>query len=352
MANNRLRIFIASPGDVAEERDIVSLVVSELSRMFEDLLPYQLDAVRWETHAWPDIGDDAQDVINREISEYDIFVGIMWKRFGTPTKREQSGTYEEFYRAYQNFRKYGRPKVMFYFRRSPFDTTDLKELSQFRKVIQFRKKLVDFDVFFWEYRTLIDFERYVREHLIRQIIPLISPKKISKMHTPATAISHQKKTIKPPNIKSHSKGIHPMVFISYSHDDREQVKKIFDNLRITGFNPWLDTEILLPGQNWAREIEHAINGSDAIILCLSNSSVSKVGYFQRELRTVIDMMDTFSTETPYVIPIRLDSTPIPRSVNKLQCLDYFHPDGPEKLIRTLWSVLGKKQYNLIEIDEE
>lgn len=107
--NNRVRVFIASPGDVSEERDIVSLVVVELRRVFEELLPFSLDAVRWETHACPDVGEDAQDVINREIGELDIFVGIMWRRFGTSSRRARSGTDEEFQRAYQYFKKYDRP---------------------------------------------------------------------------------------------------------------------------------------------------------------------------------------------------------------------------------------------------
>jgi hypothetical protein len=142
--NGRLRIFVASPGDVAEERDVVSLVVGEIRRVFEQFLPVYVEIIRWETHTWPDVGEDAQDVINREIGEYDIFVGIMWQRFGTPTKRARSGTDEEFQRAYDYFKKYGRPKVMFYFRRTPFYTTNLKELSQFKKVIQFRKELEKF----------------------------------------------------------------------------------------------------------------------------------------------------------------------------------------------------------------
>ena len=85
----RLRIFIASPSDVSEERDIVSnVVVPEIQRIFGhnqlvgNKQQIELEAVRWETHAWPAIGDDAQDVINKEIGDYDILVGIMWKRFG------------------------------------------------------------------------------------------------------------------------------------------------------------------------------------------------------------------------------------------------------------------------------
>ena|SRR3989337_1199459 len=33
-----------------------------------------------ETHTYPGIGEDAQDVINKQIDDdYDIFIGLMWK---------------------------------------------------------------------------------------------------------------------------------------------------------------------------------------------------------------------------------------------------------------------------------
>jgi hypothetical protein len=76
-----LRVFIASPSDVAEERDIVSnIVIPELQRIFGNQgslnlsEPIDLDVIRWETHAFPDIGEDAQDVINKEIGEFDILL--------------------------------------------------------------------------------------------------------------------------------------------------------------------------------------------------------------------------------------------------------------------------------------
>ena len=116
----RIRVFVASPGDVIEEREVVSVVVDELRRILGEIRQVELETVRWETHAWPDVGADAQDVINREISQFDIFVGIMWRRFGTPTKRAESGTSEEFERAYTYFKEYGRPRIMFYFRRAAF----------------------------------------------------------------------------------------------------------------------------------------------------------------------------------------------------------------------------------------
>jgi hypothetical protein len=82
----RIRVFTASPGDVPQERDIVTVVVDELRRTIAPIISAELQAGSWITHAWPNIGEDVQDVINREIGDYDVFVGVMWKRFGTPYK--------------------------------------------------------------------------------------------------------------------------------------------------------------------------------------------------------------------------------------------------------------------------
>lgn len=55
----KLRIFVASPAEVSQERDIVSVVVRELRRTIGDIRGVELETVRWETHSWPDVGEDA-----------------------------------------------------------------------------------------------------------------------------------------------------------------------------------------------------------------------------------------------------------------------------------------------------
>ena len=180
----RLRIFIGSPGDVGEERDLVSLIVEELRRTVARLVSIELETVRWETHAWPALGDDAQDVINREIGDYDVFVGIMWKRFGTRTKRAPSGTAEEFDRAYEYFTDYAKPKIMFYFRAKPFFTTDLSELRQFKKVLEIRRKLQKFGVLYWEYVEPIEFDRRFSSAGRSPTIPIYTP---ASVITPSTS---------------------------------------------------------------------------------------------------------------------------------------------------------------------
>ena len=166
----KLRGFVASPGDVKVERERLGNVIEELNRGIAEEKGLVLELVRWETHAWPGIGEDAQDVINREIGPYDIFVGIMWKRFGKRTKRAGSGTEEEFNRAYSLWEKDGQPQIKFYFNRASFYPSSPEEVEQMGKVLAFKERLDAKGAFYWEYNGPDEFERKVREDLTQVIL--------------------------------------------------------------------------------------------------------------------------------------------------------------------------------------
>ena len=86
-------VFVASPSDMQPQRDALEEVIRELNLTWSRKLGIRLDLVRWETHGVP----DAQDVLNRELpDDPDIFIGLMWGRYGTPTSSAGSGTEEEF----------------------------------------------------------------------------------------------------------------------------------------------------------------------------------------------------------------------------------------------------------------
>ena len=51
--------------------------------------------------------------------------------------------------------------------------------------------------------------------------------------------------------------------------------RLFDGLETRGLSPWLDRRKLLPGQNWPRAIEEAIETSDFFIACFSRLSVPR-----------------------------------------------------------------------------
>ena len=76
----KVRIFVASPFDTASERQQLNGVVEELNVLVPALAPEKqivLQLVKWETSVAPGMGRDAQDVVNQQIGEYDIFVGII-----------------------------------------------------------------------------------------------------------------------------------------------------------------------------------------------------------------------------------------------------------------------------------
>ena len=117
------------------------------------------------------------------------------------------------------------------------------------------------------------------------------------------------------------------VFLCHSSQDKPIVRELYQRLNAEGWiDPWLDEEKLLPGQDWDMEIEKAVEAADAVIVCLSNNSVTKEGYIQKELRKVLDVADEKPEGTIFIIPVRLDDCPVPRRLKKWQYVDYF-PDS-------------------------
>jgi hypothetical protein len=114
----QIRVFLASPGDVSDEREAARVVFETLNRTLGDDKQVQFKVVGWDTDSIPAYGSDAQDLVNKQIGameDYDLFIGIMWNRFGGPTPRAGSGTEEEFNRAVDSLEQSGAPWIMFYF---------------------------------------------------------------------------------------------------------------------------------------------------------------------------------------------------------------------------------------------
>lgn len=120
----KLRIFVASPEDMSDERAGLHDVIDGFNRMgsVADYFGLTLEVLDWRTIV-PLMGRPEDVVLNQlPVQTWDIFIGILWLRFGTQTgalkpgtsEQFNSGTEEEFSLAYEAARKYGRPKVLFY----------------------------------------------------------------------------------------------------------------------------------------------------------------------------------------------------------------------------------------------
>jgi hypothetical protein len=118
----------------------------------------------------------------------------------------------------------------------------------------------------------------------------------------------------------------PQVFIAHVREDAASAERLARNLEEAGFNPWTDARKLLPGQNWPRAIENAIENSDFFVACFSTHAVSKKGGFQAELRYGLDCARHVPLDEIFVVPARLDECRMPRSIQReIQYIDLF-PD--------------------------
>ncbi len=153
-----LSVFVASPGDVDDERNRLEEVIRDLNVAWARELGIRLELLRWETHAYPSFGEDAQSIINEQIQDdYDLFIGIMWYRFGTPTGRANSGTIEEFQRAKKRFDDDPSSlQLMVYFKDAPAPIPPSKlDYTQLAKIAEFRNSLGDEGGLFWSFNPKI-----------------------------------------------------------------------------------------------------------------------------------------------------------------------------------------------------
>jgi hypothetical protein len=116
------------------------------------------------------------------------------------------------------------------------------------------------------------------------------------------------------------------VFIAYVKEDQAAAEWLYDALADAGFSPWMDVRKLLPGQNWPRAIEAAIETSDFFVACFSSNSTNKRGGFQADIRYALDCARRVPLDEIFLLPVRLDECRVPRAVRReVQWVDLF-PD--------------------------
>ena len=166
-----LQVFVASPDDVLEERQILEDVISEWNLTWSGTQKVRLELLKWETHTYPAIGKDTQDVVNQQIGEnYDTFLGIMWGRFGSPTNQAGSGTEEEFNRAYSRLKTApGSVQIMFYFKDAGIPPSKM-DPEQLPKVLAFKSKIAaEYGGLYHEFEAGEDFRTKTRIHLSKVV---------------------------------------------------------------------------------------------------------------------------------------------------------------------------------------
>ena len=163
-----LRIFLASPSDLQEEREITQNVVSRINTS----IGRNLD-VHVELRGWEDTSPSRrrpQEAINEDLRECDLFLGLVWKRWGTQPGGDnefESGFEEEYNLACELHDQGQMEEVAVYFKKieGPLNSDSIQQVQ---KVVEFRES-IDQEVLFGTFEGTEDWERILNDYLAKYL---------------------------------------------------------------------------------------------------------------------------------------------------------------------------------------
>jgi hypothetical protein len=125
------------------------------------------------------------------------------------------------------------------------------------------------------------------------------------------------------------------IFISYAKEDFTYAEKLYNYLEENGLKPWIDKKGILPGQDWNFVINKALREANYIILLLSDTSVQKRGYVQREFKTALDYVEEKLEDDIYLIPLKINNCVVPEKLSRFQWIEYEPLTSFELILRSL-----------------
>ncbi|MCK6567690.1 MAG: hypothetical protein DCC59_07665 [Chloroflexi bacterium] len=256
-----IRIFISSPSDVTNEREVAYKAISDIQEIL-NLFPLNsafnisVRAFGWENTP-PTIGLPNSVILERILAEeFDIFILILWKRFDSPTKihkkessRYVSGTQAEFKSAYltRSRNETGLPIIFVYQKRDDFSLTTLsiKEIQQYKRVVEFIENCQPAGKHPTLLRSFLskDFEVIFRKNLLDSILKLVTTE-ISEDENPSL-ISEDENPSLVNWLKARNLSSNP--FKDYSAEREKDLSKYY--VPFQGFS-LIANDVLREGKNW------------------------------------------------------------------------------------------------------
>ncbi len=136
------------------------------------------------------------------------------------------------------------------------------------------------------------------------------------------------------------------IYLSYPSVAEERAVRLYDQLVSAGFEPWMDRRDLLPGDDWQRASRRVLRDAD-FVLALSNAPYTLENQ-NRELQYALEQLhDPNQTKPVAIIPVRLESGPVPSELTHLYWFDYFEDD--EAAFNQLVDVLHRRLERQMEL---
>ncbi len=180
----KVRIFVSSTSEVVEETEHIEAIAHEFNMPYGGIASRMgliIELVSWQLAA--PSGGLAQHGIDLQLRDIDVIIGILWKRFGTPSgmrdrgwKADSSGTEWELRTAYRNWLRTGSPRIMMYRSTRTPENIDEIDLAQLAKVKEFMLNFHsggEMPSLYTLYKTPDDFKERLRRDLA-QILPYIA----------------------------------------------------------------------------------------------------------------------------------------------------------------------------------
>lgn len=167
-----LLVFMASPSDLNDERQVLRTTEDELNHLFSGY-GIRVRVVGWELTT-PGYGR-AQEQINPLVHECDVFIGLLNKRWGTATGNYSSGFEEEFEIALERRRNDEKLPAIGMF----FSNISQEALSdpgpQLSKVIEFRNRVqAEQLALYGEFSNADQLGKRVMNFLLNQVLPFVT----------------------------------------------------------------------------------------------------------------------------------------------------------------------------------
>ncbi|MBQ0799415.1 MAG: DUF4062 domain-containing protein [Porticoccaceae bacterium] len=168
-----VRIFLASPGDLKEERRMVRETEEELNNGIAAYLNFRIELKGWEDTL--SSSGRPQTVINKELDSCEFFIGLISKRWGTPPSSDgiySSGFEEEYERSSQRRKTTGKPEMAMYFKK--IDSEFLEDQgADLKKVLEFKERLANKrEIYYEEFGDPYELQKRVRLRIQEYLINL------------------------------------------------------------------------------------------------------------------------------------------------------------------------------------
>lgn len=176
MSNTKMyKCFIASPSDVEKERTVCDEIFDEINKSFGNAFNFRVESLKWE-NASPSIASEPQAVINEQLlSQCNLFIGILYCRFGTPTKNYKSGTEEEFLYALEKYQS--NPKeieIKMYFNDAEISPSELNS-EQYENVRAFKDLVKEKGGLYKSYKGADEFKQHLKSNLTQYFLSIHTP---------------------------------------------------------------------------------------------------------------------------------------------------------------------------------